>query len=171
MPAKIFKPYGDEKPESKPSCPGNILEPEYRERYDERGEAYLEKVGDVNTYEKIQSYREQCDVMAILSRYAAGDETALATPGYYIDTSKLPQTYTEYLNMMNEQREKFNQLPLEIRQKFGMNFEQWAATAGENEWLEKMGITTKNDAAAQPDQSNATVKMTKNEVKANEQKQ
>ena len=149
MPAKIFKPYGDEKPENKPSCPGNILEPEYRERYDERGEAYLEKVGEVNTYEKIQSYREQCDVMAILSRYAAGDETALATPGYYIDTSKLPKSYTEYLNMMNEQREKFNQLPLEVRQKFGMNFEQWAATAGESEWLEKMGILTKNDAAAQ----------------------
>ena len=168
MPAKIFKPYGDEKPESKPSCPGNILEPEYRERYDERGEAYLEKIGDVNTYEKIQSYKEQCDVMAILSRYSAGDETALATPGYYIDTSKLPQTYTEYLNMMNEQREKFNQLPLEIRQKFGMNFEQWVATAGENEWLEKMGILTKKDAAAQqPD----TAVSTKKEVKADEQKQ
>lgn len=168
MPAKIFKPYGDEKPESKPSCPGNILEPEYRERYDERGEAYLEKVGEVNTYEKIQSYRDECDVMAILSRYAAGDETALATPGYYIDTSKLPQTYTEYLNLMNEQREKFNQLPLEVRQKFGMNFEQWAATAGESEWLEKMGILTKNNAAAQqPD----TAVSTKKEGNANEQKQ
>ena len=168
MPAKIFKPYGDEKPESRPSCPGNILEPEYRERYDERGEAYLEKVGDVNTYEKIQSYRDQCDVMAILSRYAAGDETALATPGYYIDTSKLPKSYTEYLNMMNEQREKFNQLPLEVRQKFGMNFEQWAATAGENEWLKKMGILTKKDAAAQ--QPDTTVS-TKKEVSADEQKQ
>lgn len=168
MPAKIFKPYGDEKPESKPNCPGNILEPEYRERYDKQGEAYLEKVGEVNTYEKIQSYKEQCDVMAILSRYAAGDETALATPGYYIDTSKLPQTYTEYLNMMNEQREKFNQLPLEIRQKFGMNFEQWAATAGEKEWLEKMGILTEKDAAAQ---QTDTAVSTKKEVSADEQKQ
>ncbi len=168
MPVKIFKPYSDEKPESKPSCPGNILEPEYRERYDERGEAYLEKVGEVNTYEKIQSYREQCDVMAILSRYAAGDESALATPGYYIDTSKLPKSYTEYLNMMNEQREKFDQLPLEIRQKFGMNFEKWAATAGEEQWLEKMGILTKNNAAAQqPD----TAVSTKKEVNTDEQKQ
>ncbi len=31
-----------------------------------------------------------------------------------------------------------------------------------------MGILTKNDAAAQPDQSNATVKVTKNEVEKNE---
>lgn len=108
---KIFKPYEKEKPEVRCNCCGNIMEPEYKERYDENGHPYLEKVGEVNTYEKIQSYRDQCDVMAILSRYAAGDESALATPGYYIDTTKLPKTYTEYLNMMNEQREKFDMLP------------------------------------------------------------
>lgn len=165
---KIFKPYEDEKPEVHCNCCGNIMEPEYKERYDDNGHPYLEKVGEVNTYEKIQSYRDQCDVMAILSRYAAGDESALATPGYYIDTTKLPKTYTEYLNMMNEQREKFDMLPLEIRQKFGMNFQHWAATAGEAEWLEKMGISTKNEDAAQhPDKAVST----KNEVNANEQKQ
>lgn len=165
---KIFKPYEKEKPEAKCNCCGNIMEPEYRERYDEYGHPYLEKVGEVNTYEKIQSFREQCDVMAILSRYAAGDESALATPGYYIDTTKLPKTYTEYLNMMNEQREKFDQLPLEIRQKFGMNFQNWAATAGEQEWLEKMGISTKKDTAAA---SQDAAESTKNEVNADEQKQ
>ena len=89
---KIFKPYEDEKPEVRCNCCGNIMEPEYKERYDDNGHPYLEKVGEVNTYEKIQSYRDQCDVMAILSRYAAGDESALATPGYYIDTTKLPKT-------------------------------------------------------------------------------
>ena len=70
--------------------------------------------------------------------------------------------------MMNEQREKFDMLPLEIRQKFGMNFQNWAATAGEAEWLEKMGISTKNEAKAQPPD---TAVSTKNEVNANEQKQ
>jgi hypothetical protein len=154
---KIFKPYEEEKPEARPTEPGNIMEPEYKERYDEKGEPYLEKVGEVNTYEKIQSYRDECDVMAILSRYAAGDESVLAMPGYYIDTTKLPQTYTEYLNMMNEQREKFDALPLEVRAKFGMNFTTWAATAGEEEWLKKMGIMPKNDAAAQqPDTAVST---------------
>ena len=146
---KIYKPYGDEKPEAKPNNPGNQYEPEYKERYDENGEAYLEKVGEVDTYEKIQSYRDECDVMAILSRYAAGDETALARPGSYLDTTKLPATYTEYINLMHDQREKFNQLPLSIRQAFGMSFEKWAASAGEQEWCEKMGILPKNEAAAQ----------------------
>lgn len=137
---KIYKPYEDEKPPALPNNPGNRFEPEYKERYDERGNAYLEKVSEVDTYEKIQSYRDECDVMAILSRYAAGDESVLSKPGWYIDTTKLPSTYTEYMNMMNEKREQFNQMPLAIRQQFGMNFETWMATAGEPEWLNKMGF-------------------------------
>jgi hypothetical protein len=146
MGARIFKPYEDEKPAALPNNPGNRFEPEYKERYDDRGQPYLEKVGEVDTYEKIQSYKDECDVMAILSRYAAGDESVLAKPGWYIDTSRLPKTYTEYMNMMNEKREEFNQLPLSIRQAFGMNFENWMATAGEKEWLDKMGIKIQQNA-------------------------
>lgn len=146
MGVRIFKPYEDEKPAALPNNPGNRFEPEYKERYDDRGQPYLEKVGEVDTYEKIQSYKDECDVMAILSRYAAGDESVLAKPGWYIDTSRLPQTYTEYMNLMNEKREEFNQLPLSIRQAFGMNFESWMATAGEKEWLDKMGIKIQQNA-------------------------
>lgn len=146
MGVRIFKPYEDEKPVALPNEPGNRFEPEYKERYDDRGQPYLEKVGEVDTYEKIQSYKDECDVMAILSRYAAGDESVLAKPGWYIDTSRLPKTYTEYMNLMNEKREEFNQLPLNIRQAFGMNFENWMATAGEQEWLDKMGIKIQQNA-------------------------
>lgn len=140
---KIFKPYGDEKPESKCNDPGSIIEPQYKERYDERGVAYLEHVGDVNTYEKIQSYKEDCDISCILSRYAAGDQSVLATPGWYIDTSKMPQSYHEWMNTINEQKERFESLPLEVRQKFGMSFEQYAATAGTEEWAKAMGLEKK----------------------------
>lgn len=146
MGVRIFKPYEDEKPLSLPNNPGNRLEPEYKERYDERGQPYLEKTGEVDTYEKIQSYRDECDVMAILSRYAAGDESALSKPGWYIDTTKLPSTYTEYMNMMKEKEEEFNKLPLSIRQKFNMSPTEWMATAGEEAWLDKMGIKIQQDA-------------------------
>lgn len=152
MSVRIFKPYEDEKPPALFNDPGSIMEPQYKERYDDRGVAYLEKVGEVNTYEKIQSYRDECDVMSILSRYAAGDQTVLATPGWYIDTSKMPSSYTEFMNLMNEQREKFESLPLNIRAEFGMSFEKWAATAGDESWMKAMGFekqqnkqTTKTD--------------------------
>lgn len=146
---KIFTPYEDEKPKRIPNNPGNIMEPQYKERYDENGNAYLEQVGEINTYEKIQSYKDEVDPMSILARYAAGDTTIMANPGWYIDTSKMPTNYIEWRNLMNEQKEKFDTLPLEIRNKFNNNFDTWAATAGEPEWLENMGIMPKNNAAAQ----------------------
>lgn len=159
MAVRIFKPYEDEKPASIANSPGNRLEPEYKERYDERGVAYLEQVGEVDTYAKIQSYRDECDVMSILSRYAAGDTSVLSNPGWYIDTTKMPNSYTDYLNLMNEQREKFEQLPLEIRMKFNNNFNEYMATAGEESWMKNMGIMPKKDAAAQqPDTAESTKK-------------
>ena len=115
---KIYTPYEDEKPKRVPNDSGNIMEPQYKERYDENGNAYLEQVGEINTYEKIQSYKDEVDPMSILARYAAGDTTVMANPGWYIDTSKMPANYIEWRNLMNEQKEKFDTLPLEIRNKF-----------------------------------------------------
>lgn len=156
---KIFTPYGDEKPKRMPNEPGNIMEPQYKERYDENGNAYLEQVGEINTYEKIQSYKDEVDPMSILAKYAAGDTTVMANPGWYIDTSKLPTNYIEWRNLMNEQKEKFDALPLEIRNKFNNNFDNWAATAGEPEWLENMGIMpNQSSTETKPDTAESTKK-------------
>lgn len=163
MSVRIFKPYEDEKPHASFNDPGNIMEPQYKERYNEQGVAYLEKIGEVNTYEKIQSYRDECDIMSILSRYAAGDQTVLATPGWYIDTSKLPSSYTEFMNLMNEQREKFESLPLNIRAAFGMSFEKWAASAGDESWMKAMGFEKKqNKQSANTDQTETVVQKGEN---------
>lgn len=163
MPVRIYKPYEEEKPPAPFNNPGSMIQEQYKERYDERGVAYLEKVGEVNIYEKIQSYRDECDIMSILSRYAAGDETVLATPGWYIDTSKLPSNYTEYMNMMNEQREKFEKLPLNIRAAFGMSFEKWAATAGDESWMKAMGFEKQQNAqTANANQNETTVQKGEN---------
>ena len=44
---------------------------------------------------------------------------------------------------MAAQREKFEALPIEIKQKFDNSFEVWASMAGTGEWAEKMGVTQK----------------------------
>ena len=52
----------------------------------------------------------------------------------------MPTTIHEYFNLMNAQHEKFDALPVTIKQKFENSFEVWATAAGTSEWLEKMGI-------------------------------
>ena len=139
MAIKIHLPYGD-KPPRRCSCAGNRMEPHYVERYDETGHPYLVKDGETDTYAIIQSHKEECDINLMLQRYAAGDDSMMRQDARYIDTSNLPTTIHEYFNLMTAQREKFDALPVAIKQKFENSFEVWASTSGTGEWLEKMGI-------------------------------
>lgn len=139
MAIKIHRPYGD-KPPRQCNCHGNRMEPHYVERYDETGHPYLVKDGETDTYAIIQSHKEECDINLMLQRYAAGDTSMMRQDARYIDTSNLPTTIHEYFNMMTAQREKFDALPVAIKQKFENSFEVWASTSGTGEWLEKMGI-------------------------------
>lgn len=139
---KFFTAYGPKRP-TIPQEPGKRFEPHYVERYDEKGHPYLVKDGETDTYAIIQSHKEECDINLMLQRYAAGDTSMMRTDAKYIDTSNLPTTIHEYFNLMTAQREKFNALPLEIKQKFGNSFEEWASTSGTGEWLEKMGLNQK----------------------------
>ena len=139
MAIKIHRPYGD-KPPRQCNCHGNRMEPHYVERYDETGHPYLVKDGETDTYAIIQSHKEECDINLMLQRYAAGDTSMMRQDARYIDTSNLPTTIHEYFNLMTAQREKFDALPVAIKQKFGNSFEVWASTSGTGEWLEKMGI-------------------------------
>lgn len=139
MAIKIHLPYGD-KPPRRCSCAGNRTEPHYVERYTETGHPYLVKDGETDVYAIIQSHREECDINLMLQRYAAGDTSVMRKDAKYIDTSDLPTTVHEFFNLMNAQREKFDALPIAIKQKFDNSFEVWASTSGTNDWLEKMGI-------------------------------
>lgn len=136
---KFYTAYG-EKRKTVPCCCGNRMEPHFVERYDEKGHPYLVKDGETDTYAIIQSHKEECDIMSMLTRYAAGDTSVMRPDAKYIDTSELPTTVHEYFNLMNAQREKFNALPVEIKQKFENSFEVWASTSGTAEWLDKMGM-------------------------------
>lgn len=139
MKIKIYLPYGPKRPR-KCSCAGNKTEPHYVERYTETGHPYLVKDGETDIVAIIQSHKEECDINLMLQRYAAGDTSVMRNDAKYIDTSDLPTTIHEYFNLMKAQHEKFDALPVTIKQKFDNSFEVWASTSGTGEWLEKMGI-------------------------------
>ena len=136
---KIYLPYGPKRP-AKVSCAGNRTEPHYVERYTETGHPYLVKDGETDVYAIIQSHKEECDINLMLQRYAAGDTSVMRNDARYIDTSNIPTSIHEMFNYMNAQKEKFDALPVDIKQKFDNSFEVWASTSGTNEWTEKRGL-------------------------------
>ena len=59
----------------------------------------------------------------------------------YADISNIPENIIEMINIINANREKFDALPAKVKELFGNSYERWAAAAGTDEWLQKMGLT------------------------------
>ena len=76
----------------------------------------------------------------MLERYANGDTSVMRSNAQYIDATAMPSNFHEAYNIMTSQREKFEALPIKIKQKFGNDWVQWASQSGTNDWIEKMGI-------------------------------
>lgn len=79
--------------------------------------------------------------------------------GVYADVTELPKNYAELLNSVIKGREAFDSLPIEVKEKFGQDFNRFAATIGTQEWYEKLGY--KQDI---PDEVPEIVKDEKEEV-------
>ena len=106
--------------------PGSRVKPLYRARRQENGLIELERTGDYDLYEEIQSHRESCELTSILRRFANGETEVLSrTQGMYGDFSSFPKSYAELLNRLIEGKAMFESLPLEERQRFGNDFGLW----------------------------------------------
>lgn len=113
----------------------------YSSRYNERGEVELFESGKENIPEMINSYAESCDINSILKRYESGDVGVLnQRQGVFIDAVDMPHSYAELLNTVIEGEQKFNSLPLEVREKFNHSYAEWIAQTDSPEWFEKMGL-------------------------------
>lgn len=120
--------------------PGSRVKVTYTGKIDDRGKLTLVETGKLDTYAEIQSYKDSVDINVILKRFSQGDANALnKVQGIYGDFTEMPKTYADMLNLVIGGSEKFEALPLEVKQKFNNNFYEFAASAGSGEWLEKLG--------------------------------
>lgn len=75
----------------------------------------------------------------IIRRALGGDETALAVMhGQYMDVTEAPKTLAEMQQLVIKATNQFNELPLDIREKFNFDPGQFVAEYGTPEWLKKM---------------------------------
>lgn len=119
----------------------------YRESITVEGVRSLVEDGEIDSYEAIQAYKDECDIKNIIARANAGDETALHQRiGEYLDTTIMPKTLAEAQGMVIKAEQEFKKLPLEIREKFNHSPEQFIAELGTAEWAEKCGIELKKES-------------------------
>lgn len=91
--------------------------------------------------EYINSFAESCSIERILAMCANGDVSALSrVQGAYLDTTVMPKTFRDMLDIVIDGKNKFDCLPIEVKNSFGNDFEKWFSEAGTDEWLNKMGF-------------------------------
>lgn len=67
--------------------------------FDDRGNMKLEKVGEIDTYDLIQSYGPECDIEYLVKRFERGDVECLnRRQGFYGDISTAPTNPADYRN-------------------------------------------------------------------------
>lgn len=127
------------RPKTTPANPGTPEEPVYETDIDLRGHKFLVKTGMTSTYNRIQESLEETKIENILRRALGGDETALAVMhGQYVDVTDAPKTLAEMQQLVIKATNQFNELPLEIREKFNFDPGQFVAEYGTHEWAKKM---------------------------------
>lgn len=108
------------------SEPGSRIHEVLSGKYDKEGRLVLEKVGEEDVYDRIQSYAEMTDINNIMKRYQQGEEDVLErTQGIYMDATSLPENMADLLNKLNHAEDEFEKLPPEIKNKYGDDFAQF----------------------------------------------
>lgn len=114
-------------------CISNSGTPEhivYRSKIDKFGNIELVEDGFINTYERIQAFKDSTDINKVIARFMAGDESVLSkAQGLYFDASKMPNSFSGMLNFINEAQDAFEKLPVEIRRQFGFSFEKFVTSS------------------------------------------
>ena len=128
-------------PEIIPNNPGNEIEPVFEIKVNDKGEQELVKVGETNNREKIQQYKDECDIGQILARAAIDPTVLQQREVFYADVTEMPKSLAEAQSMIVSIRKEFDKMPPEEKAKFDYSVEKYIAEFGSKEWAEKVGAT------------------------------
>lgn len=132
------------------SAPGSKVKTLYSPTFDEFGHMELQEAGQENLYDFIQSHKESTDIHVILARFVNGDVNALARRQmFYADLTDFPTTYADVVNTMHGAEDYFTHLPVEVRAKFGHDFNRFLASLDNPQTLVDLGFVSKTEGAQQ----------------------
>lgn len=110
------------------TCPGSPLHPVQHGIVKDDGsiELVVDRLEDTDLI--IDSFRESTEIYNIMARIQAGDVSLLNQKnGFYGDVTEMPKTYAEMLDLMHRGEEFFNKLPVDVKEKYNNDFNQFFA--------------------------------------------
>ena len=130
---------------------GSEIKIEYSPKVMPDGTIQLVESGKYNINDKIQSYADSTDMSYILKQLALGNADVLnVKQGSFGDFTDMPKTYAEALQLKIDAEKSFYQLSPDVRNKFENDFNRYFATAGSDEWYEKLGIVDQKGGEQAP---------------------
>lgn len=137
MTVRIYSSY-DKRP-CKVAPAGSRFAEDISLKYDERGNRIFYSKGKIDLYEKIQSFKDECNLELIVARCtASGDFSPLQrVQGFYADVSKMPKNLAEVYSSVSTAQRIFSQLPQDVASKFS-NFEDFLSSIGDEKRLAKI---------------------------------
>lgn len=121
------------------SNPGSPVKMEMAPVLDKYGNKTIEPKGPIDLYSQIQSWRDECDINILMAKFTNGDRTALMQRvGAYLDLTQIPDNFNDMLNLTTQASSVFDSLPVEVKEVFGNNVNNFLANSKTKEFAEIM---------------------------------
>lgn len=110
---------------------GSPIKKEYQLRIID-GEEKLVETGKSDWYAYIQSHKDSVDIHKILERCAMLDDYSMLNrmPATFMDTTDMPKNLAEAHSMIQDAKNFFDQMPVEIKEKYENNYMQFIQDIG-----------------------------------------
>lgn len=119
------------------SNPGSMIKDVMAPVLDRYGNRVIEKENEIDLYAQIQSWRDECDINILMAKFTNGDKTALMQRvGTYLDLSVLPDNFNDMLNLTTKAQAVFDSLPVDVKQVFGNNVNNFLSNSKTKEFEE-----------------------------------
>lgn len=129
------------------SCPGDKFHPVRHGKVLDDGTIELVTDRLEDTDQIIDSFRKSTDIHNIIARIQSGEVNLLdQKQGFFGDVTELPKTYAEMLDLMHRGEEFFSKLPVDVKNKYNNDFNQFFANF--DKALADLTPQQKEDAAA-----------------------
>ena len=112
------------RPATIPVSSGNRIQKQYIRSLNLQGKPILEEVGQIDLQDRINSFRQECDINRIVKRAAEGDVDILhRTQGAFIDVSGVPNNVHDLHTLIQKSESVYNDLSEDLKQ--GRSFEDF----------------------------------------------